>query len=191
MRARLAAAVTVFAVALATPTAVAADDLADATPPGANQQVLPPSGDGAGNEDTTSDDDTDLRARERSFLAGEGKAGDTRGVMKSLYQGKWFVEKHESIRRCIVRRESDGNYKVVSAGGLYRGAYQMNRSLALGATHQMLDEVVEEFGPEAADIVRQLRDMPTQQWNRYWQDRAFWTVWRKGKGAFHWRGMHC
>ena len=24
-------------------------------------------------------------------------------------------------------------------------------------------------------------------WNRYWQDRAFWTIWRKGKGSFHWR----
>lgn len=190
MRARLVAAVTVFAVALATPAAMA-DDLADSTPPGANQQIVPPVGDGPGSDDAASDDDGDLRERERSFLVGEGKAGDSRGVMKSLYQGKWYVEKHEPIRRCIVRRESGGNYKVVSAGGLYRGAYQMNRALALGATHQMMDEVIDEFGAEAAETVRQLRDMPTQQWNRYWQDRAFWTVWRKGKGAFHWRGMHC
>lgn len=188
MRVHLAVAITACAVMLSTPVAVA-DELADTQAPGASQEIVPPSGDGDASEPV--DDGVDLRALERGFLTGEGKAGDTRGVMKSLYQGKWYVEKHESIRRCIVRRESDGNYKVVSAGGLFRGAYQMNRALAIGATYQMADEVREEFGPEAADIVRQLRDIPTQQWNRYWQDRAFWTVWRKGKGASHWRGMHC
>jgi hypothetical protein len=25
-----------------------------------------------------------------------------------------------------------------------------------------------------------------QQWNRYWQDRAFWTIWRDGRGKSHW-----
>jgi hypothetical protein len=29
---------------------------------------------------------------------------------------------------------------------------------------------------------------PVVKWNRYWQDRAFWTIWRKGKGKSHWRG---
>ena len=37
----------------------------------------------------------------------------------------------------------------------------------------------------AADI-RALREKPIQKWNRYYQDRAFYTAWDNGKGADHW-----
>ena len=37
-------------------------------------------------------------------------------------------------------------------------------------------------------ILEALRKIPASKWNRYWQDRAFWTVWRNGDGAGHWRG---
>jgi hypothetical protein len=63
----------------------------------------------------------------------------------------------------------------------------MSRPLAIGATWMMQKEVRREMGKEGLAIVRSLRDMPTQQWNRYWQDRAFWTIWRNGKGRSHWR----
>ncbi len=133
------------------------------------------------------------RSVELLFAQGKGKARDMRGVMPSLYRGKWFVKRAEKKRRCIVRRESHGRYTAVSRGGLYRGAYQMNRGLAVGATYRMQREVRREMGPEAAARVAKLRRIPTQWWNRYWQDRAFWTIYRKGKGASHWRGgaWHC
>ena len=63
----------------------------------------------------------------------------------------------------------------------------MNRALAIGATHMMMKEVRKEMGKPGVRALKRLREIPTQQWNRYWQDRAFWTIWRKGKGAFHWR----
>jgi hypothetical protein len=123
-----------------------------------------------------------------SHALGSKQSQDMRGYEPSLYQGKWFMPKKEERRRCIMDRESNNSYRAVSAGGVYRGAYQMNRGLAIGATHMMMKEVRREMGEPGVQALRQLRKIPTQQWNRYWQDRAFWTIWRKGKGAFHWRG---
>ena len=98
------------------------------------------------------------------------------------------MPRKEKKRRCIVKRESRGNYRAVSAKGIYRGAYQMNRRLAVSATYKMRREVAKEMGPKAAAQVLRLRRIPTQKWNRYWQDRAFWTIFNKGDGASHWRG---
>ena len=131
---------------------------------------------------------SDLKQIELALAQGEFKAGDRHGAMVSLYQGKWFMPKREKVRRCIVKRESGANYRAVSAGGRYRGAYQMSRRLAVGASWMMQGEVSKELGAEAVKIVIALRKKPTQQWNRYWQDRAFWTIWRHGKGKSHWRG---
>jgi hypothetical protein len=134
-----------------------------------------------------------MRALESVYARGDGLAKDRKGIMKSLYRGKWFVKKADDNRRCIMRRESHGNYKAVSAQGLYRGAYQMGRGLAVGATHMMQREVRKEMGAEGVAILKKLRKTPTQQWNRYWQDRAFWTIWDRGDGRGHWRsvGRHC
>ncbi len=115
-------------------------------------------------------------------------ANELRGVRESLYQGKWYMPRHEERRRCIMKRESNANYEAVSAAGLYRGAYQMNRALAIGATWLMQREVRREMGEEGLKIVRSLREVPPNKWNRYWQDRAFWTIWSHGKGKHHWRG---
>ena len=127
------------------------------------------------------------RDREAALMRGSRQAADTSGWMPSLYQGKWFMPAKEEIRRCIMDRESNFNYRVVGAG-LYFGAYQMNRGLAIGATHMMEKEVAKEMGAEGVAIVRALRKTAPNTWNRYWQDRAFWTIWRKGAGAGHWRG---
>ena len=118
---------------------------------------------------------------------GSKQSQDMKGYEPSLYQGKWFMPKKEERRRCIMDRESNNLYRAVSAGGKYRGAYQMNRALAIGATHMMMKEVRKEMGKPGVRALKRLREIPTQQWNRYWQDRAFWTIWRKGKGSFHWR----
>jgi hypothetical protein len=151
-----------------------------------------PAGDGA-NAPETEEAAVDLGARlavEKSHALGSPESQDMKGFETSLYRGKWYMPKKESIRRCIMDREANHNYRAVSAGGIYRGAYQMNRGLARGVSFMMQKEVKKEMGPEAVAVVKQLRKIPTQQWNRYWQDRAFWTIWRKGKGKHHWRTNH-
>lgn len=145
-----------------------------------------PAGD-AGNAGFV-EDPAERIARELAHALGSEASLDIRGLAPSLYRGKWFRPGKEDVRKCIADRESNGNYKAVSAGGIYRGAYQFSRRLAIGATWMMQAEVRKEFGDAAVDIVKSLRDRPMQQWNRYWQDRAFWTIWREGRGKHHWRG---
>ena len=184
MRARMLALATSGALVIGMLSAPAAIADEPATAPGVTAEA--PSAVEA--EIATATAKLGTRSNEVLFAHGKSTARDMRGIMKSLYRGKWFMPKKEKKRRCIVKRESHGNYRAVSAKGLYRGAYQMNRRLAVGATYQMQREVAKEMGPRAAAEVAKLRKIPTQKWNRYWQDRAFWTIWKKGKGASHWRG---
>lgn len=129
------------------------------------------------------------REREAAHARGSRAANDLVGWRESLYQGKWFVPRKEDKRRCILDRESNFNYRATS--GVYHGAYQMSEALARGATWMMQPEVRREMGEEGVAIVEALRKLTPNRWNRYWQDRAFWTVWRHGEGASHWRGDHC
>ena len=147
-----------------------------------------PVGDGDNAPDFEGLDRGARLAVELSHALGSEDSQDMRGFRPSLYQGRWFMPKREDVRRCIMDRESNHDYRAVSAGGLYRGAYQMSRPLAIGATHMMMAEVRREMGEPGVEMLRQLRKLPTQQWNRYWQDRAFWTIWRDGDGRRHWRG---
>jgi hypothetical protein len=126
-------------------------------------------------------------AREAALARGNREAADLVGYLPSLYQGKWYMPRKESIRRCILSRESHANYRVVGAG-TYFGAYQMSRGLAVGATYIMQKEVRHEMGIEGVRIVRALRKVNPNAWNRYWQDRAFWTIWHHGAGKGHWGG---
>lgn len=126
--------------------------------------------------------------RESQHARGSKAALDRKGFEKSLYRGKWYMPKKEQVRRCIMKRESGHNYRAVSRGGHWRGAYQMSKPLARGATWMMTKEVRREMGAEGVAIVKKLRKTPHQTWNRYWQDRAFWTIWAKGDGKHHWRG---
>ena len=64
----------------------------------------------------------------------------------------------------------------------------MNRGLAIGATRTMEAEVRREMGAEGVKILRALRSIAPNHWNRYWQDRAFYTIWRNGAGKGNWRG---
>lgn len=153
------------------------------------QDAGPPAGDdtNAVDVEAVAENRGSRLAIELSHALGSKDSQDMKGYEKSLYQGKWYMPAKEDRRRCIMDREANHRYRAVSAGGIYRGVYQMNRGLARGATFMMQKEVKKEM-PEALAAVKRLRKIPTQQWNRYWQDRAFWTIWRKGKGAFHWRG---
>jgi hypothetical protein len=160
-----------------TPSAVAAEDVfypEDAKDEPATD--APP----AEQPDAATDD------REASLARGSRQAADLMGFLPSLYLGKWFAPGAEDVRRCIMMRESNANYRATN--GTYHGAYQMSAALARGATWMMQKEVRKEMGEEGVAIVRALRETTPNNWNRYWQDRAFWTIWRDGAGAGHWRG---
>jgi len=116
-------------------------------------------------------------------------AHDMRGFEPSLYQGKWYKKKWEDNRKCIMRRESRFHYKAANKSSSARGAYQfLDSQWRVSLTHMLM--------PEHADRkkeVKALREKPIHKWNRYWQDAAFYTVWRHGKGAKHWYypGSNC
>jgi hypothetical protein len=94
------------------------------------------------------------------------------GIRSSAYIGKYYSSRHESTRKCIVRKESHGNYRIVSSGRTYRGAYQFNSHLARATAKKM----------GRSDLVNK----PFNQWSRFDQDKAFWMVWNHGKGRGNW-----
>lgn len=96
------------------------------------------------------------------------------GVFPSAYIGRYFDARFEAMRKCIVRRESNGRYGVTSANGRYRGAYQMNQGLANAAARKM----------GRGDLV----GTSPAGWSRFLQDKAFWVIFNHGAGAGNWRG---
>jgi len=165
-----------------TPAATAADAAADAP--------ADPAADATGTaEDPDEFSGLSDREREAAHARGSRAANDLMGWRPSLYRGKWYLPGREDKRRCILDRESNFNYRA--NGRDYHGAYQMSADLGRGATWMMLPEVRREMGEEGVAIVEALRKITPNRWNRYWQDRAFWTIWRHGEGARHWRGDHC
>lgn len=116
-------------------------------------------------------------------------ASDLRGVQPSLYRGKFFDRRNEQTRRCIVQRESRGHYKAIGGGGdNYHGAYQFHdRNWRRGLVFMMLKES-KQMNDGLQSEIRSLFDKPINRWNRYFQDRAFWTAYRFGAGASHWAG---
>ena len=105
----------------------------------------------------------------------------------SLHRGVKYSAKHEWIRRCIRGRESNNLYNAVSPTGKYRGAYQFSPELAVGVGWMIQRQLRATHPAEIAiQIGRTLRNTPMNQWAKYWQDRAFWTVWNYGAGRRHW-----
>jgi hypothetical protein len=94
------------------------------------------------------------------------------GVRSSAYVGKYYDSRYEATRKCIVRKESGGNYRIASRNGTYKGAYQFNSALAKSTARKM----------GRSDLVNK----PFNQWSRFEQDKAFWTVWNQGRGRGNW-----
>lgn len=116
----------------------------------------------------------------------EAHAEDLMGYEPSLYTGKWHSPRHEEFRRCIMKRESNYNYLAANPISSARGAYQfLDNAWRVSLTHMMLREDKQTGGHLRQEIL-DLRDVSIQKWNRYWQDRAFWTAFRHGDGAHHW-----
>ena len=166
--------------ALATPNdGVTFDNSADVASLGVEMTALPAAPAAvAANEPATP---------ELAMARGNAASRDLLGWAPSLYQGKWFDAKVEPIRKCIMDRESNFSYTAVGAG-TYFGAYQMNRGLAVGALGVMEPEVRKEMGAEGVAILKDLRTIAPSKWNRYWQDRAFYTIWHGGDGKRNWQG---
>jgi len=103
------------------------------------------------------------------------------GYAESSYQGEWYSHQWEDERKCIMYHESRYNYKAANKTSSARGAYQfLDRSWRDGLVWMMLDE-----GGDVKEI-KSLRDIPINKWNRYYQDRAFFTAWQHGDGKKHW-----
>lgn len=119
----------------------------------------------------------------------ERLAQSTQGFATSLYQGKWFKKRWEDERKCIMKRESRFNYRAANKSSSARGAYQFLDS-------QWRESLVWMLLPEHKDRKRELKTIankPIHKWSRYWQDAAFYTVWRHGEGKHHWHypGSRC
>ena len=100
-------------------------------------------------------------------------ADTSRGnVAASSYRGKYYSPRWERARRCIVWRESRGQYRVVNRSSGAAGAYQFMRRTS--------NEMARRMGKPW------LIGVPASRWSRADQDRAFWMLWNHGKGRSHW-----
>ena len=113
-------------------------------------------------------------------------AKDMMGYEDSLYQGKWYKKKWEKIRKCIMYGESRFNYRSANKTSSARGAYQfLDRQWRDGLVYMLLEES-KESKDGLSKKIKKLRDKPIDEWNRYYQDRAFFTAWRNSSGMKHW-----
>lgn len=114
-------------------------------------------------------------------------------VPSSQYTGYFYmINQDEDARKCIAWRESRNTTTAVSRGG-HRGLYQMTPELGVGAAWMMMQD---PSGNITHAQRAWLQSHPVSSWSRYWQDRAFYTVWNwagPASGAKHWRlsGSRC
>jgi len=98
--------------------------------------------------------------------------GPVNGIRPSAWTGKYYYPKWELVRRCIVKRESEGQYDVVSHVSSSAGAYQFIKFWRSILAHRL-------GKPYLANI-------PINHWSRVDQDHAFWIIWNNGKGRSNW-----
>ena len=98
--------------------------------------------------------------------------GPVNGMRPSAWTGKYYYPKWELVRRCIVKRESEGQYYVVSHISSSAGAYQF----------------IKFWRPILAHLLGKpyLANIPINHWSRVDQDHAFWIIWNNGKGRSNW-----
>lgn len=116
-------------------------------------------------------------------------AKDKRGAEPSLYRGIYFHPDQERFRLCVGNREGSFAYMVRGGGGNnYYGTYQFHKNFQNGIPYMMAKESRRTGDGLVKDILK-LRYIPINKWNRYYQDRAFFTVVNydgKWSGKHHW-----
>ena len=113
-------------------------------------------------------------------------AQDMRGYEPSLYRGIFWHAKWETLRKCIMRRESHFNYRARSKVSSASGAYQfLDNHWRRGLVYMMVKES-KKTGDTLQNEAKELFHKPINTWSRYWQDRAFYTALQHGEGMKHW-----
>lgn len=96
---------------------------------------------------------------------------------KGWISGKWpcqgdpYVEK---IRKCLLKRESEGQYSVVDPSKRWFGGYQFAMVTSNTAARRM----------KRPDLV----GVPANKWSPADQDAAFYVIYECGRGRKHWAG---
>lgn len=86
-------------------------------------------------------------------------------------QGDPHVEK---IRKCLLKRESEGHYAVVDPSKRWFGGYQFAMVTSNTAARRM----------KRPDLV----GVPANKWSPADQDAAFYVIYDCGRGRKHWAG---
>ena len=98
-------------------------------------------------------------------------ASNTQGIPNSAYQGSaYYMPKKEEIRKCIIYRESRGNYRADGSGG--SGAYSFIQTTW---NHYV----------DLAGFPHMVGVRPNKA-SKFIQDAVFWRTWNRGKGKWHW-----
>ena len=119
-------------------------------------------------------------------VANSQDALDWKGYEPSLYTSQHYHKKWAGIRKCIMHRESRYNYRARGTISTASGAYQfLDSQWRVSLTYMMIKES-RATKDGLIDDIKDLRAKPIQTWNRYYQDRAFYTAWDNGRGADHW-----
>ncbi len=126
----------------------------------------------------------------REYRVAKSKdAKDLKGYEKSLYRGKYYYKDQERFRKCVMDRESNFRYKAANKVSSARGAYQfLDNNWRDGLVHMMLKESRKK-DDQLHKNLKKLFDKPIHRWNRYFQDRAFFTALNydsKWSGKKHW-----
>lgn len=121
------------------------------------------------------------------------EAIDRKGFESSLYRGVWYSPKWWKVRECIMQRESRYYYGARNKTSTAMGAYQFLDSRWRDSLVWMMLKESNDTNDFLQPTVRGLRNKPIAEWSRYWQDRAFYTVWQHGEGKAHWyhSGIRC
>lgn len=110
----------------------------------------------------------------------------TSGYQLSLYKGIWYQPKAEPFRRCVMSRESHYNYRAKNRHSSAMGAYQLLDSKWRHSLVAMMRAESRKTKDGLLGEIKALKNTRLQMWGRYWQDRAFWTAYQKGRGWRHW-----
>jgi len=127
----------------------------------------------------------------KEYLAAHSsKSKDMRGWLPSLYKGKYYREWQESYRKCVANREASFTYMLRGKGSqdtyAWFGTYQMTPELLEGVSWMMAAEsrkTKDGLRWEARSLINKKGN----QWSRYWQDRAFYTILNYSSD---WSGIH-